>query len=1041
MLKAYLRIKKHFLHPFGEQKGQSLVIFAGAIVGLLGMLGLALDLGRVYIERVTINRATDAATLSSVVELPMEENAMLRAIDYLKLNGYDIGDDVEVYVRGCATPPDGGVTQNLDERGKLGTDAVIEKTDEVTGYLYIPAQVAKTDPSKVRARFSIDTGSYRADASNKCDPAISFYGSASRIKVRGQAYVEMNFMKLPGLGGFSRVRVSEEAIAENVTSLDVMVVFDVSGSMEFQTACAGCWTKTKEWLSDQDVRNMPYPSGNGYFNPVPFNPAWFDPSGGTKSSIPDSQLCSPRNPDPENGGNPILDYEIPSKPSLVDATTDKAYYYLVHEAEFYSAKYNSNWSLQARNPGQGFWAVQRGSRNYTNVAAGFGGANPGIKIDSFDNDNFYHNRFQGNQAGFPKNQSANVCHPGIDEDSIDCTLGRGKDAGDICRNTINGYGPVDCSTYIKAAPFATYEDHAGAGLVGGTYNIDCFPPTNNCWSSGSYGTGLGKPPWVEYDFSYPDYSSEPWGETTYVWVRAIGGSDLAYQWSGNPTPLNSYQRTIDYGMWWRSALYWEVVDALNPNISLTGIVPSEQQVKPMSDNGWSATTARGARDQTWRDNRAQNSDWQWIRLGAVNGTQPLNQYTLKLYQGSAGYKIDRVVFTNDEGIFEYTNNNPTQREYTQAPYQVDPKYNGTRIYAVLNCPYSDQFLADDRTAIPSSCDTTNAEYGIGPKISRGSATREACNPLNPMYGSVDLSPTEYKCKRSANSGDRDGAGCTNVDVPTNMLADDLYGDVQPLRSAQEAIKGFIARLDPKFDQAGFLAFSTDVVSEDKSRSKLQCRNWGASVMGNADMCYASNDPISYTKVLKAVENQWARGGTDIAEGLREGLEELGVATPGNEGVDLDCTPEVNDGHSCSRGGTARRILVLMTDGSPNEFPGNPTSAGYPASLDPDNSKGTFCTTKASGIDVWDGDPNDEKYQCAMFYAYQAYNSGVTLYTIGLGGAVNGNLLTAMATGTNPETGTQYFPGRGGKFYPAASPQDLDAIFEEILGQIYVRIIG
>ncbi|MFN8453602.1 MAG: hypothetical protein U0401_02845 [Anaerolineae bacterium] len=41
-----------------------------------------------------------------------------------------------------------------------------------------------------------------------------------------------------------------------------------------------------------------------------------------------------------------------------------------------------------------------------------------------------------------------------------------------------------------------------------------------------------------------------------------------------------------------------------------------------------------------------NTRWRWIKLGS---TQTLSgtSYTLKLYQGSAGYSVDKIVFTND----------------------------------------------------------------------------------------------------------------------------------------------------------------------------------------------------------------------------------------------------------------------------------------------------------------------------------------------------------------------------------------------------------
>ena len=51
----------------------------------------------------------------------------------------------------------------------------------------------------------------------------------------------------------------------------------------------------------------------------------------------------------------------------------------------------------------------------------------------------------------------------------------------------------------------------------------------------------------------------------------------------------------------------------------------------------------------------------------------------------------------------------------------------------------------------------------------------------------------------------------------------------------------------------------------------------------------------------------------------------------------------------------------------------------------------------------------------------------------------------MAEGTDPDpvAGDDgvYFEGRGGRYFPAAQPDDLDAIFEQILNNIFVRIVG
>jgi len=85
-LNKFLRL----LEP--DEKGQSIVIIAFAILGLIAMLGLALDLGLVYIEQTRLKRALDAGVLAGVVELPSEEQTYIRAINYLDQNGYRLFD-------------------------------------------------------------------------------------------------------------------------------------------------------------------------------------------------------------------------------------------------------------------------------------------------------------------------------------------------------------------------------------------------------------------------------------------------------------------------------------------------------------------------------------------------------------------------------------------------------------------------------------------------------------------------------------------------------------------------------------------------------------------------------------------------------------------------------------------------------------------------------------------------------------------------------------------------------------------------------------
>jgi hypothetical protein len=55
-----------------REEGQSLVILAMAMVGLLVFAGLAVDAGVIYVTSVRLSRAVDSAALAGVVELPYE---------------------------------------------------------------------------------------------------------------------------------------------------------------------------------------------------------------------------------------------------------------------------------------------------------------------------------------------------------------------------------------------------------------------------------------------------------------------------------------------------------------------------------------------------------------------------------------------------------------------------------------------------------------------------------------------------------------------------------------------------------------------------------------------------------------------------------------------------------------------------------------------------------------------------------------------------------------------------------------------------------
>lgn len=757
--------------PEQRQKGQSIIILAFAFLGLIAMLGLALDLGLVYIERVRLRRAVDAAVLAGVTELPFESQAFERALQYLDDNGYPVNSgSIDVYFAGCwpgqGSPPSDTFNPPPDNPYPLSPGA--------------PYPMPADAP---RARIILDTWSFQGDdhGPNTCNgaPSSRTFGAANKLSITGTIPVRMNFMQF---FNFREVRVTDNAIAQNVTSLDVAVVFDRSGSMEFDTICYNCWTSSGSGYD--------FP-GNGTFHPIPF-----DSSDGP-DNVTDQGLCTQN--------------QIPYQNSGRD--------YLVLEAELYYRN-NSLWDRGFRQPGQGFWAMQR----------------------------------------------------------------NGKGASGI-----DGIG-----TYVSHHPFTHFAqgNDTSSGEVGQFYSLT---DAQN-----------GAAPMLEYVFS------PTWSGNTYIWLRAQRGGS----WAAD-----------DAGVTNRNTIYWQLT---GPGVSVA--------IQPFQGPNNGGTNYDGA----------NSGDWYWVRLTGSAFSVTANQpYSLKIYAGSPGYDIDKIVVTNSPA------NPPTVLSQ-----------NGGR--------------GPDATQGSAYGDATNATINS-----------LACDVCNPLFGKTV-----------------DPAVCNvySVFTTTNHLADDLFSDEEPIRTSKEAIKNFIKRLDPQFDQVGFVHYSSDSVVG----TELECRK-----LYGVEACSGGATPISYTNVLAAVEGVVAGGGTNLAEGMRDGIEVLGTNATGGGGFNNNCTPGQTGVSHCGRLGAATRVLIIMTDGQPNVDPGG-------ACDDQDIYQPNL------------GDPAiDQAADCVIFYAREADAAGITIYAIGLGQGADQNLLKAAAEGE----------GRNGQFFFAPSPADLDAIFEVILQNIYVRLIS
>jgi hypothetical protein len=159
--------------------------------------------------------------------------------------------------------------------------------------------------------------------------------------------------------------------------------------------------------------------------------------------------------------------------------------------------------------------------------------------------------------------------------------------------------------------------------------------------------------------------------------------------------------------------------------------------------------------------------WTWIKLGSVSGLSKQDGpdylwHTLKIWAGSPGYTVDRIIITDNSGSL------PSR--ITSDPSQA--------------CPQG------------SACNGGDQNW-----TTPGSARRQACDPCNPIFGLNITDP------RTQDEGGQCLGYAPRLYAPINNLANDLFSDNQPIRGSKEAIKNFVQRLDPEFDQVGFVYYN------------------------------------------------------------------------------------------------------------------------------------------------------------------------------------------------------------------------------------------
>jgi len=351
-----------------KQKGQSIVILAFSFIGLIALMGLGLDLGLVYIERTDMKRSIDAAVLSAVDELPNEEEAAIRAIAYLDANGYHIGlpgapegadgeADSNVYIKGCVQDihdyySDSGTWCGSPGCGGGNIDQIIDSEE------YYPYILKNTDDESVTNVFRINTWDY--NATRDCSGSVGstpppVLGGANKILITGTTQVDMNFM---GLLGRPEIPVTDHAIAQNVDSIDAVVVLDRSGSMEFDPVCYGCWERFDRLeTTDPDYNANPgfdYPA-NGIIYPL----GWPDDFADEDRVIACTTEDYDADQDLPGHGGPNYKFDVDDTVDTGNGARN-----IIIEAELYSLNPAPVIAgLQAQ--GKGYWAMQRGEGNYS----------------------------------------------------------------------------------------------------------------------------------------------------------------------------------------------------------------------------------------------------------------------------------------------------------------------------------------------------------------------------------------------------------------------------------------------------------------------------------------------------------------------------------------------------------------------------------------------------------------------------------------------------------------------------------------------------
>jgi hypothetical protein len=194
-----------------RSRGQAAVIVAMAFVGLLVAVGLAVDGGILFLHRVWLREAADAAALAGAYELPNENAACARVVEYLLNHDYTPGDDFEFQV-------------------------IFPEPGEVDDFPAVP-----TSPTRVLNSPSI------SDCSG-----LTIAGDHQQVWVTADQQVKTVFM---GLVGINNVGTGIPAVALKPEQFDIVFAIPDNSDLRHDTCD---YNKSENYTQGTDFFGDPY---------------------------------------------------------------------------------------------------------------------------------------------------------------------------------------------------------------------------------------------------------------------------------------------------------------------------------------------------------------------------------------------------------------------------------------------------------------------------------------------------------------------------------------------------------------------------------------------------------------------------------------------------------------------------------------------------------------------------------------------------------------------------------------------------------------